>query len=140
MLGDTFVVGRLFHVLGISVLLVAGCATHEPARIAQTPIVCPVICMKSEYEKGCFGGCATPGRITHPVSIDGAEIDAGLWIRGSGPEGTQGADLRFLATVRHWDPRGLAECSFTVDGTKSGKRVEVCDGAVGRVDVTVEPQ
>ena len=74
------------------------------------------------------------------MNVDGAEFDVGFWIRGSGVEGAQGDDLRFVATVRHWDPEGLAECSFAIDATRNGESVQICDGPVGRVDVTVEPQ
>jgi hypothetical protein len=111
-------------------------ATDRP-RFANS---CPLICLKAEYAQGCFGGCAVPSSNTRPVIIDGVSVDVGLWMRGSGPGGSLGDDRRFEVTVRDWNPQGLVECSFPVDGMTFGRKMQQCSERLGPIQVTVQLQ
>jgi hypothetical protein len=119
--------------------------THQHAAAAAReltsvpPIRCDIlICVKTTTLTGCFGGCAVPSYSGRPTTVDGEEVDVGIWVRGSGPEGRAGTDSRFDVLVRDFTPDGMAECSFTVDGTPLKDRTQACDSRLGQVQVTVE--
>lgn len=40
--------------------------------------------------------------------------------------------------LRYFTPDGMAECSFTIDGTPLKDRTQACDSRLGQVQVTVE--
>ncbi len=119
----------------------ARAAAAARALTSVPPIRCDIlICVKTTTLTGCFGGCAVPSHSIRPTSVGGEEVDVGIWVRGSGPEGRAGTDPRFEVLVRDFTPDGMAECSFTIDGTPLQDRTQACDSRLGQVQVTVEQQ
>ena len=119
----------------------ARAAAAARALTSVPPIRCDIlICVKTTTLTGCFGGCAVPSHSIRPTSVGGEEVDVGIWVRGSGPEGRAGTDPRFEVLVRDFTPDGMAECSFAIDGTPLQDRTQACDSRLGQVQVTVEQQ
>src|SRR5215831_6709571 len=102
---------------------VAGCGGGGSEE-AQVALHCPLICVTAPQVQGCLGGCVAPASALGPVyaSANG-QLEAGFLIRGSGPNGSQGEDLRFEITVRRVQDGSPLECLFTIDGTESGSRI-----------------
>lgn len=115
-------------------------ASTAPANPPLTAGSCPLICLELEYGGGCIGGCITPATSTSLATVDGNQVEVGVWIQGSGPGGEAGNDLQFETVVRQPTASGLIECSFTIDGKISGERTELCAEPLGAVQVTVEKQ
>jgi hypothetical protein len=141
---------RVKHSGGFSAIELAHNRGHEAAAIfletwraagrPEVPNRCPLICVTSEYAKGCVAGCTVPASSTSPVSVEGGEMHVGYWLRGSGPDGTIGDDGHFEVRIRRVIERKPVDCSFGVDATTLGPRIQACGESFGAVRVTVLPQ
>lgn len=123
-------------------IIVSGCAKVGDDAPSKTPLIsrCPIICVKSEQAQGCVGGCAVPGSATQAAVFNDVEVEKGVWLRGTGPNGTQGDSPELDITVRHLRPEGLVECTFSIDGSIYGDRTHTCPGSVGDILISVTPQ